>query len=52
MRVLLDTHILIWALVEPFRLSPKVQAILEDTWWAAAKIDPTPAAQQLRSKRR
>lgn len=29
MRILLDTHILIWALTEPERLDPKVMAALE-----------------------
>ncbi len=30
MRLLLDTHVLIWALVEPERLAAKVRAELED----------------------
>ena len=29
-RYLLDTHVLIWALTEPKRLSPRVRALLED----------------------
>ena len=29
-RYLLDTHVLIWALTEPERLSPRVRALLED----------------------
>jgi len=29
-RLLLDTHILIWALIEPVRLTPDVRATLED----------------------
>ncbi len=30
MRILLDTHILIWALIEPERLAPVVRSELED----------------------
>jgi PIN domain nuclease of toxin-antitoxin system len=30
MRLLLDTHILLWALIEPRKLDPKTRAILED----------------------
>ena len=30
MRVLLDTHVLVWALVTPGRISPKVAEILKD----------------------
>lgn len=30
MRLLLDTHILIWALIEPARLSPDVAEMLQD----------------------
>ena len=30
MRILLDTHILLWALIDPARLSDKVRATLED----------------------
>jgi PIN domain nuclease of toxin-antitoxin system len=42
MRILLDTHVLIWALVEPHRLSAKVQSVLEnpenDVLFSAASI--------------
>lgn len=31
MRMLLDTHFLIWALVAPHRLKPAAQAALEDS---------------------
>lgn len=30
MRVLLDTHAFLWALIEPARLSPKIRRLLED----------------------
>ena len=30
MRLLLDTHVLLWALIEPTRLSKATQAVLED----------------------
>lgn len=30
MRLLLDTHVLIWALIDPARLSPPLRKILED----------------------
>ncbi len=30
MRILLDTHILLWALLTPGRLDPKARALLED----------------------
>lgn len=30
MRILLDTHILLWALVEPMKLPAKARALLED----------------------
>lgn len=30
MRLLLDTHILLWALIEPTKLSAKTRAVLED----------------------
>lgn len=30
MRVLLDTHILLWALIEPTRLKAKIRVVLED----------------------
>ncbi len=30
MRVLLDTHALLWALIEPGKLSPEVRGLLED----------------------
>lgn len=30
MRLLLDTHVLLWALIEPNKLSPEMQALLED----------------------
>jgi len=29
-RLLLDTHVLLWALIEPSRLTPAVQALLEE----------------------
>ena len=31
MRLLLDTHPLFWALAEPARLGPKLQALVEDS---------------------
>lgn len=31
MRLLLDTHVLLWALIEPTRLSKATQAVLEDS---------------------
>ncbi len=30
MRILLDTHVLLWALIEPHRLKPSVRSVLED----------------------
>ncbi len=42
MRILLDTHILLWALVEPAKLPIKARALLEDdaneVWFSAASI--------------
>lgn len=31
MRILLDTHVLLWALIEPDRLNAEIRASLEDT---------------------
>jgi PIN domain nuclease of toxin-antitoxin system len=42
MAVLLDTHVLLWALYDPARLSDRMRALLEDpdeeVWFSAATI--------------
>ena len=47
MRLLLDTHILLWALAEPDRLGPEARATIEDPenevlFSAADARDPLP----------